>query len=94
MQHPDLVFAYLDPMSGSLVLQAVVAGVLGGIVTMKRTGLTVRNVVARFWRRSKGGAPIHRGSAVRSGTPAAISIAARACCSVRCRSDTALTMNI
>jgi hypothetical protein len=54
MQHPDLVFAYLDPMSGSLVLQAVVAGVLGGIVTMKRTGLTVRNVVAKFWKRLRG----------------------------------------
>jgi hypothetical protein len=54
MQQPDLVMAYLDPMSGSLILQAVVAGVLGGIVTMKRTGLTVRNMFAKVWKRLRG----------------------------------------
>ncbi len=54
MQHPDLLYAYLDPMSGSLVLQAVIAGVLGGIVTMKRAGLTVRDAVSRAWKRIKG----------------------------------------
>lgn len=54
MNHPDLVLAYLDPMSGSLILQAVIAGVLGGVVTMKRAGLTVRDVVARAWKRIKG----------------------------------------
>ncbi len=54
MQHPDLLYAYLDPMSGSLVLQAVIAGVLGGIVTMKRAGLTVRDAFSRAWKRIKG----------------------------------------
>lgn len=54
MQHPDLLYAYLDPMSGSLVLQAIIAGVLGGIVTMKRTGLTVRNAITQVWKRIKG----------------------------------------
>lgn len=54
MQHPDLLLAYLDPMSGSLVLQAVIAGVLGGIVTMKRAGLTVRDALSRAWKRIKG----------------------------------------
>ena len=53
MQHPDLLLAYLDPMSGSLVLQAVIAGILGGIVTMKRAGLTVRDAVSRAWKRIK-----------------------------------------
>lgn len=54
MTHPDLLLAYLDPMSGSLILQAVIAGVLGGVVTMKRAGLTVRDAVARVWKRIKG----------------------------------------
>ena len=54
MEHPDLVLAYLDPMSGSLILQAVIAGVLGGIVTMKRAGLTVRDAFSRAWKRIKG----------------------------------------
>ncbi len=54
MQHPDLALAYLDPASGSLILQAVIAGVLGGIVTMKRTGLTLRNAISRVWQRIKG----------------------------------------
>ncbi len=54
MNHPDLVLAYLDPMSGSLILQAVIAGVLGVVVTMKRTGLTVRDAVSRAWKRIKG----------------------------------------
>jgi hypothetical protein len=54
MNHPDLVFAYLDPMSGSLILQAVIAGVLGGIVTMKRAGLGVKDLMSRAWKRIKG----------------------------------------
>lgn len=54
MTQPELVFAYLDPMSGSLILQAVIAGVLGGIVTMKRAGLGVKDVMSRAWKRIKG----------------------------------------
>lgn len=54
MNHPDLVFAYLDPMSGSLILQAVIAGVLGGIVTMKRAGVGVKDLMSRAWKRIKG----------------------------------------
>ena len=54
MNHPDLLLAYLDPMSGSLILQALIAGVLGGVVTMKRAGLTFRDAVSRVWKRIKG----------------------------------------
>lgn len=54
MEQPDLLYAYLDPMSGSLILQAVVAGVLGGIVTMKRAGLTIRESFRRVWKRIRG----------------------------------------
>jgi uncharacterized membrane protein len=49
-----LVLAYLDPMSGSLILQALIAGVLGGIVTMKRAGMTLREALSRVWKRIKG----------------------------------------
>lgn len=51
MDHPELVLAYLDPMSGSLILQAIIAGVLGGLVTMKRAGLSLRDALARAWKR-------------------------------------------
>lgn len=51
MDHPELVLAYLDPMSGSLILQAVIAGVLGGLVTMKRAGLSLRDALSRAWKR-------------------------------------------
>lgn len=54
LEHPDLLLAYLDPMSGSLILQALIAGVLGGIVTMKRAGMTLREAVSRVWKRIKG----------------------------------------
>lgn len=54
MEHPELVLAYLDPMSGSLILQAVIAGLLGGLVTMKRAGLTVRDACSRVWKRITG----------------------------------------
>lgn len=54
LEHPDLVLAYLDPMSGSLILQALIAGVLGGIVTMKRAGMTLREALSRVWKRIKG----------------------------------------
>lgn len=54
MNHHDLVLAYLDPMSGSLILQAVIAGILGGVVTMKRAGITFREALARAWKRIKG----------------------------------------
>ncbi len=54
MDRPDLLLAYLDPMSGSLILQAIIAGVLGGIVTMKRAGVSARELVRRAWRRLTG----------------------------------------
>jgi len=54
VDRPDLVFAYLDPVSGSIVLQALIAGVLGGLLTMKRTGFAVREAWSRFVKRIKG----------------------------------------
>lgn len=54
MDRPDFVFAYRDPVSGSIVLQALIAGVLGGLLTMKRTGFAVREAWARLVKRIKG----------------------------------------
>lgn len=48
---PAVAHAYIDPLSGSLVLQAVLAGVLGAVVTMGRIGSVMRQGLARMWRR-------------------------------------------
>lgn len=50
---PDVTFAYLDPMSGSLILQALIAGALGALLSIKRVGFAVREFFARLFRRRK-----------------------------------------
>jgi hypothetical protein len=54
LNSPDLVFAYLDPMSGSVILPAVIAGALGALLTVKRVGFAVREAWSRRGRRIKG----------------------------------------
>lgn len=53
---PDVqvVYAYLDPISGSIILQAVIAGALGALLTMKRVSFAVREFFSRAWKRIKG----------------------------------------
>jgi hypothetical protein len=51
---PDVVFAYLDPISGSIILQAVIAGALGALLTVKRVGFAIREAWARLLKRIKG----------------------------------------
>lgn len=51
---PELVYAYLDPMSGSVILQALIAGALGALLTMKRVSFAVREAWSRFVKRVKG----------------------------------------
>jgi len=41
------VVAYLDPGTGSLVMQVVVAGVLGWLATMRRTRDRLRGLLRR-----------------------------------------------
>ncbi|MBS1717522.1 MAG: hypothetical protein JSS72_07300 [Armatimonadetes bacterium] len=43
-------YGYLDPGSGSFLLQMVVAGVLGGLYTMKAT---IRSVTSGLLRKSR-----------------------------------------
>jgi uncharacterized protein (DUF2062 family) len=50
----DLVYAYLDPMSGSVILQAVIAGALGALLTFKRVGFAMREAWSRLVKRIKG----------------------------------------
>lgn len=54
MLTPAAAHAYIDPLSGSLVLQAVLAGVLGAAMTMGRIGSVMRDALGRFWRRLTG----------------------------------------
>ena len=51
---PEVVYAYLDPISGSIILQALVAGALGALLTMKRVSFALREAWSRFWKRLKG----------------------------------------
>jgi hypothetical protein len=51
---PPLAHAYIDPLSGSLLLQALVAGVLGALLSIKRVGAAVREFFARTWKRLTG----------------------------------------
>lgn len=51
---PDILYAYLDPISGSIILQALIAGALGALLTMKRVGFALREAWARLIKRIKG----------------------------------------
>ena len=46
----DAVLAYLDPGSGSMILQAVLGGVAGVLVALKMFGRKVFSVQP-FWKR-------------------------------------------
>lgn len=50
---PELTLAYLDPISGSVLLQALIAGVLGAILSIKRVSWAIRDFFARLFRRHK-----------------------------------------
>jgi hypothetical protein len=51
---PDIAYAYLDPISGSIILQAVIAGALGALLTVKRVGFALREAWARLLKRIRG----------------------------------------
>lgn len=54
MNPPEVIYAYLDPISGSIILQALIAGALGALLTMKRVGFAIRAAWDRIIRRLKG----------------------------------------
>jgi hypothetical protein len=51
---PSTALAYIDPISGSVFFQAIVAGLLGAVLTVKGVGSTLKGTARRIWRRLKG----------------------------------------
>lgn len=49
----ELTYAYLDPISGSVILQALIAGALGAILSIKKVSWAVHDFFARLFRRGK-----------------------------------------
>ena len=46
---PPPLYGYIDPLSGSIILQVVAAGILGATITVKRFWSNIRD----FFRRSE-----------------------------------------
>lgn len=51
---PSVAHAYIDPVSGSVILQALLAGALGVLLSVKRVGFAVRTFFSRVWKRIHG----------------------------------------
>lgn len=51
---PSAAHAYIDPVSGSVILQALLAGALGVLLSVKRVGFAVRTFFSRVWKRIHG----------------------------------------
>jgi hypothetical protein len=51
---PTAAHAYIDPISGSILLQALVAGALGALLSIKRVGFAVRAFFSRVKKRLTG----------------------------------------
>ncbi len=47
----NVLLAYLDPGSGSFILQLLIAGILGGLVALRMSWSKIK---ARFTRRTEG----------------------------------------
>jgi hypothetical protein len=48
------LYAYLDPISGSVILQALIAGGLAALLTMKRVGFAIRHFFSELWKKIRG----------------------------------------
>ncbi|HWL38755.1 MAG TPA: hypothetical protein VNO75_00835 [Gemmatimonadaceae bacterium] len=51
---PAPAIAYIDPVAGSIFLQVLIAGILGGLLAFKRAGFIVKSTLSRLWRRLTG----------------------------------------
>ncbi len=51
---PPAAHAYIDPMSGSIVFQVVVAGILGALLTIRRWWDAAVRLVRGVWARVAG----------------------------------------
>ena len=48
---PSRAYAYIDPMSGSIILQAVAAGLLAALLFFKRFWYRLADAWRRIWHR-------------------------------------------
>lgn len=48
---PSLAYAYIDPMSGSIILQALAAGLLAALLMFKRFWYHLADACRRIWQR-------------------------------------------
>ncbi|MEX2111443.1 MAG: hypothetical protein WD802_12620 [Gemmatimonadaceae bacterium] len=51
---PAPALAYIDPVAGSIMLQVLIAGILGSLLAFKRVGFAVKNALFQIWRRLTG----------------------------------------
>ena len=51
---PVTAFAYVDPLTGSVLLQVLAAGLLGALFMAKTVWRRVTRVVRRLWARRPG----------------------------------------
>ena len=51
---PPMAHAYIDPLSGSVLIQALIAGLLGALVSIKQVGTAVRAFFAMIRTRLFG----------------------------------------
>ena len=49
--HVPTLLAYLDPGSGSLLLQVMIAGLLSGMFFMKSSLVVIRSSLGRFFKK-------------------------------------------
>jgi hypothetical protein len=49
--------AYLDPISGSVILQALIAGGLAALLSVKRVSFAIRHYITTAWRKVTGKGP-------------------------------------
>lgn len=47
--HTNVAHAYIDPVSGSIILQALIAGFIGAVAFFRKT---IRNVASKIWRKN------------------------------------------
>lgn len=50
---PSSTYAYIDPGTGSYILQMIAAGILGGLFAIKMFWLQVKNFFKRIFSRDK-----------------------------------------
>lgn len=51
---PAPALAYVDPVTGSVMLQVLIAGLLGSLLAFRRAGFAIKTALSRIWHRLTG----------------------------------------